>query len=508
MLLAFLYFLVFSFILFKSKTFEDTLISRKSLLILFFLKAIGLIFYILIFAVDTSKNLFNSDTQSIMQDAAILYNSVWQEPIDFFRMLFGFHSELNSDELYQKYFSLMDKWTVIGNNDFLLNDSRGVTRMNAFLMLFTFGKYEAQALFMVFISFVGEWLMYKSFKEYFKGKGILLLLILLFIPSVYFWTSGVLKEAIVVFLLGTTIYASFRLFLKKKLKVVYVLLLLVSIFLFIFIKPYVLLIILFPLIIFILLQHYSLSKQGLVYVFVLAIVLISGALVSKYSFKKDIVHVIVQRQNDFISTGYGGIFFYRGEQYVRLDYKDYKNITLIDEKQKLYTIKPHVSYMYWIYPDLRDTIFVKDNMDTLTTYPLINITVPSNSIVLNKRMDYTFKSVLTMIPVALVNTFCKPFFIGDRNKFEMFASIENLLLLVFLLLCFWFADWKSINWNLFFFLLSVVLLSYLLIGLTTTISGAIVRYKVPFLPFLWMIPLMFLRESVLSKIPILNLFKK
>jgi len=36
--------------------------------------------------------------------------------------------------------------------------------------------------------------------------------------------------------------------------------------------------------------------------------------------------------------------------------------------------------------------------------------------------------------------------------------------------------------------------------LTTTISGEIVRYKVPFLPFLWMIPLMFLREDIVKKI--------
>jgi hypothetical protein len=43
-------------------------------------------------------------------------------------------------------------------------------------------------------------------------------------------------------------------------------------------------------------------------------------------------------------------------------------------------------------------------------------------------------------------------------------------------------------------------MSYLLIGLTTTISGAIVRYKVPFLPFLWMISLLFLEEKTLKKI--------
>ncbi|MBK6836634.1 MAG: hypothetical protein IPG89_21215 [Bacteroidetes bacterium] len=160
-------------------------------------------------------------------------------------MLFGFHSELQSDALYKNYFSLMDKWSVVGNNDFLLNDSRGVTRMNGFLMLFTFGKYEAQAVFMVILSFIGEWLLFKSFREYFKGKEFLLLLILLFIPSVYFWTSGVLKEANVVFLLGAFIYSTFNLFLKRERKLKYILLFVISVFLFVFIKPYVLLIVFF-----------------------------------------------------------------------------------------------------------------------------------------------------------------------------------------------------------------------------------------------------------------------
>ena len=500
MLLALLYFLIFTFLLFKNRAFEDAFISRKQLGLLFSLKCLGFVFYILVFAVDSSKNLFNSDTQSIMHDANIIYSSLKQNPLDYIRMLFGFHSEMQSDALYINYFSLMDKWTVVGNNDFLLNDSRGVTRINAFLMLFTFGKYEAQALFMVILSFISEWLMYKSFKVYFKNKEFVLLLILLFIPSVYFWTSGVLKEAIVVFSLGAFIYSTFMLFLKKERKLKFILLFVISVFLFVFIKPYVLLIILFPIVVFIFLHKKPNSKSVFLYAGILTLVVSSGMMISKFVLKKDIISIIVQRQNDFVSTGYGGIFFYKGEQYVRLDYADIKNIKLIDDKQELYTIKPHVNYMYWNYPNFKDTIYVKDNIDTLTTYPLINITVPSNSSITKKRLNNSFISVVKMAPEALFNVFCKPFFFGNKNKFEIFASIENVLLLLIFLLAFFNSDFKSVNWNLFFCLLSIVFMSYLLIGLTTTISGAIVRYKVPFLPFLWMIALLFLEEKTLKKI--------
>ena len=96
--------------------------------------------------------------------------------------------------------------------------------------------------------------------------------------------------------------------------------------------------------------------------------------------------------------------------------------------------------------------------------------------------------------------FVNHFFFGNKNKFEIFASIENVLLLLIFIVAFFNSDFKSVNWNLFFCLLSIVFMSYLLIGLTTTISGAIVRYKVPFLPFLWMIALLFLEEKTLKKI--------
>lgn len=484
----------------KHDFFNDSSINRKHLIALFFLKCVSCFFYVWVFAVDTSKNLFNSDTQSIMHDASILYGSLSNNFSDYFKMLFGFYNEADSILLNQHYFSLMDKWNVVGNNEFLLNDNRAVTRVNAFIMLFSFGKYEVHALVMTFISFVGQWLLFKSFKQYFKNKELTLIIVLLFIPSFYFWTGAVLKEAIVVFLLGVFVYSFFKLFLQTNRNWKYLAVLFFSIVMFLFVKPYVLAIVLPALVIYAFLYKRTIRFKGMFYLVALSLIITSGILISKYVFKKDIVSVIVTRQNDFVSSGYGGVFFYKNEQYVRIDYGDLDKIKLVNEKDKLYTIKPHVNYMYWQYPNLKDTIYVRNNMDTVTAYPLINITVPSNSVLTNKRMNNSLSSVVKMIPLALLNTFGKPFFIGDRNKLETFASIENALLLLFFILAFFYSDFKNVKWNLVCCFISIVFMSFLLIGLTTTISGAIVRYKVPFLPFLWMIPLMFLREDIVKKL--------
>jgi hypothetical protein len=128
-------------------------------------------------------------------------------------MIFGLHSELDTDPLYQPYFEKIEKWgraDVTG--DFFLNDNRTPIRINAIIMLFSFGNYAVHALVMLVISFVGQFAFYKTFKGYFPGKEMLLAIIIFLTPSILFWTSGVLKEPIAMCLLGLFVYAFFKLF--------------------------------------------------------------------------------------------------------------------------------------------------------------------------------------------------------------------------------------------------------------------------------------------------------
>ena len=481
--------------IYRHSAFNDSVISKKSLLVFFALKCVACFFYVWIFAIDVNKNLFNSDTQAIMHDASIVYQAFWSNPVDYLKILFGWYSETQNDYLYKNYFHLMENWDLVGTNSFQLNDSRGIVRINSFLMLFSFGKYETQALIMLFLSYVGEWLMYRAFKPYFKNKEFLLLLIMMFIPSVYFWTAGVLKEAIVLFLLGCFLYGYFQLFIHKNKQQKYIIVIIISSVLFFFIKPYVLAIIIFPLLIFTFLNSRNYKRIGLIYFLSLAIFISSGILFSKHILKKDIVSTIVKRQNDFVSVSYGGLFFYNYNRYLRFEYNETNMVTLKDAKLNAYSIKPHARYMYWKCPNFNDTLYVTDNADTVSQYPLINSTAPSHSAITLERLKDSYVSIVRMIPKAFINVLFKPLFFSIKTQNELLASIENLLIILVFISSLVLADYKNINWNFFFFLFFIVIISFVLIGLTTTLSGAIVRYKTPFLPFLLMIALVLLQEK-------------
>jgi len=100
------------------------------------------------------------------------------------------------------------------------------------------------------------------------------------------------------------------------------------------------------------------------------------------------------------------------------------------------------------------------------------------------EIDPNFGSLLHNAPYALYNTCFRPLNLHDSLLISI-ASLENWVILLFVSVCIYFhRSLSEINWNILLmaFLFTVIL--YLLIGWITPVVGAIVRYKVPALPFL------------------------
>ena len=118
-------------------------------------------------------------------------------------------------------------------------------------------------------------------------------------------------------------------------------------------------------------------------------------------------------------------------------------------------------------------------------------------------MDYlepTLWSLMKSSPEAILNVFTKPW-LGEVNSLLFIPPLfENLLLFTLLLLCFlWRKKITSNQARFVFFCLSFTILVYLIIGLTTPITGALVRYKIPAAPFLWFGLLMILNTHKFPK---------
>ncbi|MES2131126.1 MAG: hypothetical protein V4506_02185 [Bacteroidota bacterium] len=485
--------------------FKDVQLTFKFVLAIIFIKVAACFAYYWFYFIYSPGGV-KGDSNDTLLGAEIIYKAFSQNKADFFKMVLGLHSDLTSDPLYENYFKHIADW---GDSDstreFFLNDNRTSTRFHALVRLFSGGHYPTHALVMLVVSFTGQFAFYKAFKSYFPGKEKLLALVIFISPSVLFWSSGILKEPLALALLGLFVYAFFKLFAQYRYRLKYILVLLGSFFFFAVLKPYILAIVLFPLILFVLVKRFQIKRVFLFYVTSLSLIYGSCVLILKYAFHKDVINTIVVRQNDFISLSKGGVFFVNDRNYLRLEYTDVRQYELIDSANYICKLKPHVSLMYWDLDHLRDTVFVADNHDT-SLYKLISINKPAGSGIHMDRLQYSFSSFAKLIPLSFYNVLCRPFFYDARSGAELVASMENLIFLLFIVVCIIYRSRTPIDKNLLVFCITVVILAFLLIGITTTVTGAIVRYKVPFVPFLLMIPLLYLDSAVLLKNKVVKWF--
>ena len=503
MILATIYFLLFCFLVSKLSFFKDNAISLKFIFGILVIKCLACFAYYCVYFCYYPAG-FNGDSVSTLHDAKIMYDALPNHPTNFIKMVLGLHSDLDTDPLYKPYFHQIEKWGRADvSSNFFLNDNRTPIRINAIIMLFSFGSYSVHAFVMLAFSFIGQFAFYKAFKLYFPKKEILLALIIFITPSVLFWTSGVLKEPIAIGLLGFFVYAFIKLFIENKFKIKYVVLLICTVLLFLILKPYILILLLVPLLIFVLVKRFQIKRIALFYLTSILLAYGGVVLVLKLVLNKDVIQTIVVRQNDFINLSKGGTFFLNDEKYVRFEITDTTHYELVDTKRNLYKLNPHSAFMYWRNNNLRDTIYETNNRDTSTFRFISNVTA-SGSAISMQRLEYKFSSFVKLIPESFYNVLCKPFFYDSRSILELMASMENLVFLVFFMFCFWFRTKDKIDVNLLLLCMTLIVTSFILVGITTTVLGAIVRYKIPFIPFLLMMPLLFLDIERIKKLPFIN----
>lgn len=91
-----------------------------------------------------------------------------------------------------------------------------VVRLCVVLAMLSFSTYSVMALFFAVLSFSGMWAMYLTFIKIRPQLYQKLALAVLFIPSVFFWGSGVMKDSLCIGALGWVFYAFYRGTIEKK----------------------------------------------------------------------------------------------------------------------------------------------------------------------------------------------------------------------------------------------------------------------------------------------------
>jgi hypothetical protein len=91
-----------------------------------------------------------------------------------------------------------------------------VVRLCVILALLSFSTYSVMALFFAVLSFSGMWAMYLTFAKISPRLYKQFAIAILFIPSVFFWGSGVMKDSLCIGALGWVFYAFYRGTIEKK----------------------------------------------------------------------------------------------------------------------------------------------------------------------------------------------------------------------------------------------------------------------------------------------------
>ena len=128
----------------------------------------------------------------------------------------------------------------------------------------------------------------------------------------------------------------------------------------------------------------------------------------------------------------------------------------------------------------------------------------ANSLFDSKIIEREWTAVLSITPKALWNAIIQPIPTKKSSSLHILAFVENIFVLVFLATCIIFrraGPDKEAIWLITVYVLTL----YIILGLSTPVSGALVRYKTPGLPMLMILGLLIAgKEKLTSKNPLLN----
>jgi hypothetical protein len=104
-----------------------------------------------------------------------------------------------------------------------------------------FHTYSVSAIFFALLSFSGGWAMFLALYHMYPHLHKQFAIALFFIPSVFFWGSGILKDTITLSALGWIFYAFVNLFIRKRHKKRSIIIIIIATYLILKLKIYIIL---------------------------------------------------------------------------------------------------------------------------------------------------------------------------------------------------------------------------------------------------------------------------
>jgi hypothetical protein len=304
-----------------------------------------------------------------------------------------------------------------------------IMKISAIVSFVAFNKFLIISLIFGFFSFNGQWKLFQVFNDINGGRNQKMLAwAVLYTPSIWFWGSGLMKEAICLGGVGYIIHFLYKIFVKKNFSLWDLLMLVFLVYLVGNIKSYIIIILVISLgtLVFF---NFIASIKNIIIKATLILLFLMGSLVVAYIFN------FTDQLQNLAEESKAQIQSYQ---------RNYEAMQQQDETS-------------------RAGLQIRD-------------------------MDLSLSGILLHSPVAIFNCLFRPFIWESRKIIILFNSLESLLLLgatcylLFKLRVYRF--FKAIISNRYLLFCFVVsMLFALIIGFTTYNFGTMARYKIMLLPF-------------------------
>ncbi|MEO5999787.1 MAG: hypothetical protein ABIO79_12660 [Ferruginibacter sp.] len=301
-----------------------------------------------------------------------------------------------------------------------------VMKISALVSFLAFNKFLIISIIFGFFSFAGQWRLFLVFNDINKGKyQKLMAWAVLYTPSIWFWGSGLMKEAICLGGLGFIVHFLYKFFVKKKFS-------LRDLFALIFLIYIV----------------------GTIKSYIIIILAVSLSTIVFYTFIAPFKNIVIK---SFVILIF--IFSSTAIAYV-LNFAEQLQILAEESKAQVDTFQKNYQATE------------EEGKGTLSV----------------SEIDGSLEGMILHSPVAIFNCLFRPFIWESRKIVILFTSLESMLLLLSTLYLLFkmrfFGFFAAIFGNrylLFSFTLSM--LFALIIGFTTYNFGTMVRYKIMLMPF-------------------------
>lgn len=358
------------------------------------------------------------DTLGYHNDSSVLVKLLFHSPSDFIRVWL---MPITKNTVFYFTKETGYPWYLHDPNTFM------VVRLLVPIKLLCFDTYLVSSMLMAVVSFTGIWKLYRLFCDYYPALYKYFAITILFVPSVLFWGSGILKDSWTLAAVGWFCYLFYKIFIKRNKVFLSLAGLIISMLVLIQIKPYI-----------------------FVGLFPGAILWMIWGRLSKI--KNKIIRIIVAPL--IVSAGIGlgwGIW-----------------ISTSSSLGAFGSMENIVQKAYVSYDDLKKDYYKGNSFDFGNWEP-------------------TLEGMLSKFPVAITTGLFRPFLWEAKNIVMAISGLENLAILCFSIWVLFRRPFTTIK-NLFSNPLILLCLIFAIffafsIAISTSNFGALVRLRIPMEPF-------------------------